>query len=201
MLTSQRLNSLPAIFIDRDDTLIANREITRDWPVPGDLADPALVRLMPGAGEALAQFHAAGFRIVVITNQGGIARGSYPVAATIATNRRVVEVAGEHAPLAGIYSCPYHPKGPVWPWNREHPWRKPAPGMLLQAAADLGLDLARSWAIGDMSRDLHAAIAAGIAEGRTVLYQGRDPENKPAGAACAADWVEAEERVLSTATL
>lgn len=195
------MNTHPAIFIDRDDTLIANREITRDWPVPGDLADPALVRLMPGAGEALARFHAAGFRLVVITNQGGVARGTYPAATTIATNRRVAELAGQHAPLAGIYSCPYHPKGTVRPWNREHPWRKPAPGMLLQAAADLGLDLAGSWAIGDMSRDLHAAIAAGIAASHTVLYQGRDPENKPGGAACAADWMEAAERVLSAATL
>lgn len=188
---------LPAVFIDRDDTLIANREITRDWPVPGDLADPALVRLMPGAGDALSKLHSAGFRIVVITNQGGVARGSYPVAMTIATNRRIVEIASAHAPIAGIYSCPYHPRGTVSPWDREHPWRKPAPGMFLQAAADLRLDLARSWAIGDMARDLHAAIAAGILPDHTVLYQGRDPENKPERSACVEHWAEAAGRVLA----
>jgi D-glycero-D-manno-heptose 1,7-bisphosphate phosphatase len=76
--------------------------------------------------------------------------------------------------LDGVYSCYYHPRGTVKPWCVEHEWRKPAPGMITHAAQELGLDLARSWMVGDAERDIEAALAAGIALERTVLVGGAE---------------------------
>lgn len=160
-----------AVFLDRDDTLIQNREITARTAHPGDLFDPELVRLMPGAAEACRVLKGAGYVLVVVTNQGAVARGAATIEQVEATNRRVREVVRAEAgvELDGVYYCPYHPKGTVAPWNVEHPWRKPGPGMVLAAAKDLGLDLARSWMIGDAERDIEAAVAAGIAVERTIV--------------------------------
>lgn len=163
----------PAVFLDRDDTLIANREVTAGSASPGDLFDPALVRLNPGVGPGLRLLREEGFVLVCVTNQGAVARGVCGLDAVIATNARlracIRQEAGEGVDLDAVYFCPYHPHGTVAPWNTEHPWRKPAPGMFLQAADDLRLDLARSWAIGDAYRDIEAAIAAGIDPIRTLL--------------------------------
>ncbi len=160
----------PAVFLDRDDTLIENRSITARTNHPGDLFDPALVRLMPGVADGCTRLRAAGFALVVVSNQGCVARGVCTVEQVEATNARLVELmrrAG--ARLDAVYFCPHHPKGTVAPFNTEHPWRKPAPGMLLAAAEALGLDLSRSWLIGDAERDVEAAVAAGIARERALL--------------------------------
>lgn len=161
----------PAVFLDRDDTLVANHEVTAGTEHPGDLYDPAKVRLLPGVADGLRRLRGAGFALVCVTNQGAIARGHATWAQVIATNKRVREVITleSGADLDALYFCPYHPKGKVAPWNSEHPWRKPGPGMIIQAASDLGLDLSRSWMIGDANRDIEAALAAGIAAERTVL--------------------------------
>jgi D-glycero-D-manno-heptose 1,7-bisphosphate phosphatase len=150
-----------AVFLDRDNTVIANC---------GDLGDPERVVLLPGAGEAVATLRDAGFTLVVVTNQGGVARGRYDDAAVHAVHDRLATLlngAGARPPaIEAFYYCPYHPEGTVAEYRREHPWRKPAPGMLLQAAADLGLDLASSWLIGDAPRDIEAGRNAGC---RAVL--------------------------------
>lgn len=161
----------PAVFLDRDDTLIANREVTAATPHPGDLIDPSLVRLLPGVAAGLRNLHQAGYALVVFSNQGCIARGVGTVGQVEACNRRMRDLIRSEAgvELDGIYYCPHHPKGTVAPFNVEHPWRKPAPGMLLAAAADLGLHLSRSWMIGDSPRDAESAIAAGINPGRAIL--------------------------------
>ncbi|MEQ9616570.1 MAG: HAD-IIIA family hydrolase [Phycisphaerales bacterium] len=145
----------PAIFFDRDDTLIECNGITPD----GDLGDPNLVKLKPGAADAVERLRLAGYRIVVFTNQGGVARGSHTIADVYAVNDRVNELLGGR--VDAFRFCPWHPKGTVPCWAREHPWRKPAPGMILDAAASLGLDLSRSWVIGDAERDCHAGREAG----------------------------------------
>ena len=80
-----------AVFLDRDDTLIVNRAITAGTGTPGSLFDPAMVRLMPGAGAACARLKAAGFVLVVVTNQGCVARGECTVGQVEATNRRMGE--------------------------------------------------------------------------------------------------------------
>lgn len=167
----------PAVFLDRDDTLIFNTTLPAPanppagWK-PGDLYDPARVELMPGALEACRSLKAAGFPLVIVTNQGCVARGSATLDQVEAVNARVrqllVSESGEPL-IDGVYFVPYHPKGSVPEFTREHPWRKPQPGMLLQAAEDHGLDLGSSWMIGDMPRDCEAGVNAGLPAGRCLL--------------------------------
>jgi D-glycero-D-manno-heptose 1,7-bisphosphate phosphatase len=142
----------PAVFLDRDGTLIAH--------VPY-LSDPALVRLLPGSAEALRRLRKEGFTCVVITNQSAVGRG-------MITHKRVEQIhdelrrqLAEHgAELDAIYYCPVAPKSDD-PTVSEHPDRKPSPGLLLRAADELGLDLGSSWMIGDMISDVLAGRKAG----------------------------------------
>ncbi|MCC6322766.1 MAG: HAD family hydrolase [Phycisphaerales bacterium] len=161
----------PAVFLDRDDTLIANREVTAGTPYPGDLFDPELVKLLPGVGEGLSALKRAGFALVVVSNQGAVARGRCTIAQVEATNARMRDAIRSAADveLDAVYFCPYHPRGAAAPFDVEHAWRKPAPGMILHAAGEFGLDLSRSWMIGDAARDIEAAVNAGIAPERALL--------------------------------
>ncbi len=152
----------PAVFLDRDNTLIHN---------DGDLGDPARVRLVQGAATAVASLCGLGYKVVVITNQGGVARGAFTeedVEAVHARIRELLEHAANGAKIERFYYCPFHPEGSVTRYRREHPNRKPQPGMLIEAARELGLDLSRSWTIGDQVRDVQAGIAAGT---RTILLR------------------------------
>lgn len=155
-----------AVFLDRDDTICRCTNF-----VPGnDLGDPALVELLPGARDACQALVRTGFVLVLITNQGGVARGRYGPPEVDATCQRVNQLLGEL--LTAAYYCPYHPNGTTTPWIREHPWRKPQPGMILAAAEDLGINLDQSWTIGDKPRDCQAGLAAGT---RAVLVTGTVP--------------------------
>ncbi len=151
----------PAVFVGRDDTLIHN---------DGDLADPDQVRLIQGAASAVASLRGLGYKIVVVTNQAGVARGSFTEADVHATHRRIAELVHElaGATIDRFYYCPYHREGRVRRYARDHPWRKPNPGMLLQAAEELDLDLAQCWMVGDQARDIEAGRAAGT---RTLLIR------------------------------
>jgi D-glycero-D-manno-heptose 1,7-bisphosphate phosphatase len=150
-----------AVFLDRDGTVIRN---------DGDLGDPALVELLPGAVDAMRRLREAGYTLVVVTNQGGVARGRYDETAVHATHERLEQVlrreTGLRAVVDAFYFCPFHPEGTVERYRREHPWRKPAPGMLLEAAREHGLDLSASWMVGDQERDAQAGAAAGC---RSIL--------------------------------
>lgn len=163
----------PAVFLDRDDTLIANRDLPAPPPpaTRGDLTDPLLVRAEPGAVEACAALRSAGFALVVVTNQGVVARGGLSVAGLDAVHDALV-AAFTHPKhgvlLDAVLACPMHPSGRVEEWRGEHPWRKPAPGMLMASAHDLNLDLERSWLVGDAERDVAAGIAAGLAPARAL---------------------------------
>jgi D,D-heptose 1,7-bisphosphate phosphatase len=149
----------PAVFLDRDGTLIEH--------VPY-LSDPALVSLLPGAAEALQRLRHAGFARILVTNQSAIGRGM------LAVNRlheihvelyRQLSLKG--ATIDGIYYCPDAPKGD----DRtvvENPDRKPGPGMLLRAAAELNVDLGRSWMVGDLISDVLAGLNAGC---KSILVQ------------------------------
>jgi D-glycero-D-manno-heptose 1,7-bisphosphate phosphatase len=166
----------PAVFLDRDDTLIRNRELPppEDPPpgwMPGDLYDPVRVALLPGALEACRLLRGAGFTLVIVTNQGCVARGSATVAQVESVNARVRELLVDGAGrglIERVYSVPFHPRGSVPAFTREHPWRKPAPGMLLAARDELGLDLGASWLIGDAERDVQAGVGAGLDPGRCL---------------------------------
>lgn len=163
------MSIVKAVFLDRDNTLILN---------DGDLGDPARVELRPGAGPALRRLREAGFQLLVITNQGGVARGKYSERDVDAVNQRVAELIDAQASSVGLidrfYYCPYHPEGTVAEYRREHPWRKPQPGMLLQAARDLNLELSACWMIGDQNRDIAAGKAAGC---RTILIRSQEAEH------------------------
>lgn len=146
-----------AIFLDRDDTLISN---------DGDLGDPAEVVLLDGVSQGLERLRSMGFELVVVTNQGGVARGRYEEKDVMLVHERIQELVGETTALH-FYYCPFHPKGTVQEYTREHPWRKPAPGMFYAAAQRLGLDLSQCWVIGDQHRDMEAGRSAGC---RTILF-------------------------------
>lgn len=151
-----------AAFLDRDNTIIRN---------DGDLGDPAKVELIQGAAAAIASLCGLGYRIIVVTNQGGVARGKYTEEDVNKVNNRIAELVDQKANGANIdafYYCPYHPEGTVEKYKREHEDRKPQPGMLLTAAADFDIDLAQSWMIGDQMRDVEAGLAAGC---RTILLK------------------------------
>lgn len=169
----------PAVFLDRDDTILNTHPRTAHLPRPGDLLDPELVELLPGAGEAIAKLNAAGWPVVIFTSQGGIARGDMPPPfdrprATLSqvelvNDRLRALLADVGARVDAIYYCPFHPSGTVARFTREHEWRKPKPGMLRTAAMELNLDLTKSWAVGDMPRDTEAARNAGIPANQAVL--------------------------------
>ena len=145
-----------AVFLDRDNTLIAN---------DGDLGDPEEVHLLRGVAEGLRTLREAGYRLVVVSNQGGVARGAFTEDDVDAVHQKIATLVDRGASgqdvINRFYYCPYHPEATVEEYRRDHPWRKPQPGMLLQAARDMNLDLARSWIIGDQPRDVEAGRAAG----------------------------------------
>lgn len=180
----------PAIFLDRDGTLI--REV--DY-----LADPELVELLPGAVEGLRAWRRAGYALVLATNQSGIARGLVTLEQLEAIHERLARELAEHdLALDDIRFCPHHPTEGEAPNRRGCGCRKPAPGMLFAAAAELDLDLEASWMIGDALRDLEAGSRAG---GRSILVRtGKgartEPEVAP-GTPVANDLAEAARYVLA----
>lgn len=162
-----------AVFFDRDDTLIACREVIPQ----GDLGDPSLVRLLPGAAEACTRLKHAGYRLIVITNQGGVARGRFIVADVERVNARLNELLG--GAIDAFRFCPYHPQGTVKEFTREHPWRKPQPGMFFDAALALSIDLQHSWTVGDADRDMQAGKAAGTRTVQIVGHSEDPPTDNP----------------------
>jgi D,D-heptose 1,7-bisphosphate phosphatase len=147
-----------AVFLDKDGTLIVD--------VPYNV-EPDLIRLADGAVDGLRLLHAAGYLLIVVSNQSGVARGYFDEAAigpVEARLRALLDAAG--VPLAGFYYCPHHPDGPVSRYATACACRKPAPGLLLHAAREHGVDLARSWMVGDILHDVEAGRRAGC---RTVL--------------------------------
>ncbi len=181
-----------AVFFDRDNTLIED---------PGYISDPDRVRLYPDAAAAVARLRRAGYRIVVVSNQSGVARGLITEQQLEAVNERVQTLfAGDGAALDGVYSCPYldGPEATVEAYRRDSPLRKPAPGMLLEAARELRLDLGRSWMIGDAARDVEAGRRAGC---RTILLERGRPSDDARGARpthTAASLKEAVQMVLES---
>ena len=159
----------PAAFLDRDGTLIVERDYLRD---------PAGVELLPGALAGLRALHEAGYALVLVTNQSGIARGLHSMADFRTVQARLEEVlAGQGIRFDGVYVCPHHPDftGPC-------ECRKPAPGLYRRAAIELGLEPARSLYIGDKLSDVLPAAAFG---GTGILVRtgyGRGEEARtPAG--------------------
>ena len=138
----------PAIFLDRDGVIIQNRpNYVRSWQD---------VEIIPGSLEALAQLRDSPFKIVIITNQSAVGRGIISLATVEEINRRLVsEIERVGGRVDAVYICPHKP-------SDRCTCRKPEPGLIQQAAADLSLDLSRSILVGDALTDLQAGRAAGV---------------------------------------
>lgn len=158
----------PAVFLDRDGTL--NEEV--DY-----LSDPDQLVLIPGAAQSVARLNELGIPVIVVTNQSGIGRGRYSWADFEAVMARMKELlAQEDARVDGVYASAHHEQGQGEYAVKDHPDRKPNPGMLLRASTDHGLDLSRSWMVGDKALDLEAGRRAGcrVALVRTGYGSGVD---------------------------
>lgn len=146
--------SRPALFLDRDGVINVDH---------GYVHKPETAEFIDGIFELVAAAKRAGLLVVVVTNQAGIGRGYYSDADFHALmdwmKARFVEHAGQ---IDAIYFCPYHPVHGIGEYRRESEFRKPAPGMLLQALRDLDIDMERSIFIGDMPTDMAAGRAAGV---------------------------------------
>jgi D-glycero-D-manno-heptose 1,7-bisphosphate phosphatase len=158
-----RAVSRPAVFLDRDGVI--NAAVVRDgkpYP-PQDVSD---LEILPGVARALGDLRAAGYVLVVVTNQPDVARGKQTREVIDAMHVRL----RRELPLDAIYTCMHD--------DAEHcACRKPAPGMLLDAARELDLDVTKSFMIGDRWRDIDAGIAAGC---RTIFINHHYAERQPA---------------------
>ena len=156
-----------AIFFDRDDTLIED---------PGYINNPDQVKLLEGVPEVLNELRTMGYKLVVVSNQSGVARGIVTEDVLAQIHKRLEQLLGEKgASLDGIYYCPYHPEGVIPKFRRNSDNRKPNPGMLLSAGKDLDIDLKESWMVGNGARDVEAGTRAGC---RTILLDSKGHEQK-----------------------
>src|SRR5205085_4581767 len=140
----------PAVFLDRDNTLIEDM---------GYSAEPDRVHLKPGAAECVQRFRRAGYFVIVVTNQSGVARGYFSEEQLAAAHKRMQELLLAHSTgVDAVYYCPFldGPDALVAAYRRDSDLRKPRPGMLIQAADEMKVDLAASWMIGDAPRDVEA---------------------------------------------
>src|SRR6266550_6975208 len=178
-----------AVFLDRDGTIVED---------PGFLHEPDKVRLLPGAAEAIRRLNDAGYRVVVVTNQSGIARGLYTVADYEAVQRRLGDLLAAHgAHIDGAYFCPHHPQFPG-PGGASCDCRKPALKLFREAQAALAIDFARSWWVGDRLSDVQPAAALGgrgilVATGEGNLHQG---QARASSVTVVADLAHAVEQIL-----
>jgi D-glycero-D-manno-heptose 1,7-bisphosphate phosphatase len=146
-LAEKPMRNCPGLFLDRDGTLMED---------PGYVSRPDQVRLVPGVAAALKRFREAGYALVVVTNQSGIGRGLYSWDDYDAVAARLDELlAPEGLVFDAVLACAHVPEEPCG-------WRKPAPGMIREAAALLALDVGRSFLAGDKLSDLQAAEAGGL---------------------------------------
>ena len=152
---------VPAIFLDRDGVLIENRpDYVRNW---------AQVRIIPKIVDALASHAVKNYKIIIVTNQSAVGRGLITLETARNINEHLVRVIEKHkGQIHGVYMCPHDPSAQCF-------CRKPKPGLILQAANDLSLDLDRSWMIGDAWSDLVAGRAAGVHK-VALLRTGRGSE-------------------------
>jgi D-glycero-D-manno-heptose 1,7-bisphosphate phosphatase len=157
-----------AAFLDRDGVL-NELVLEPDSSVAESPLDVTQVRLIPGAAAAAAHLAEAGFTLVCVSNQPAAAKGKASVVQLLAVHEQVLALlARAGVKVAAWRLCLHHPQGVVPELSRPCACRKPAPGMLLDVAAELGIDLASSWMVGDTDADVLAGRAAGC---RTLLVE------------------------------
>ena len=147
-----------AIFLDKDGTLIPD--------IPYNV-DPEKITLSESAVEGLINLQSHGYKLIIISNQAGVARGYFTEDKLLAVANKMAELFAQNGlTLDGFYYCPHHPDGAVVGYNISCDCRKPAAGMLFKAAADHQINLAKSWMIGDILNDTEAGNRAGC---KTVI--------------------------------
>jgi D-glycero-D-manno-heptose 1,7-bisphosphate phosphatase len=169
----------PAVFLDRDGTVIDEL---------GYLGDSSRIDVFPWSAAALRDLAGAGFALVIVTNQAGVARGFFDEDTVRAVNASLDQrLRAEGAVVDGYYYCPHHPEGVVERYRMACRCRKPAPGMIEDAARDLGLDVSRSWVVGDTWLDVGLAVQAGsrgilVRTGHGARVEAERPEGVDAAA-------------------
>lgn len=157
----------PALFLDRDGVInVDHAYVHRQEDF----------QFIDGIFDLCRHAHGAGYRLFVITNQAGIARGYYSEDDFHRLTAWMCErFAAERAPLDKVYYCPYHAEHGIGRYRQDSPLRKPRPGMILQAVEEFGVDLARSVLVGDMATDIQAGEAAGV--GLNLLFRPDEPSS------------------------
>lgn len=155
----------PAVFLDRDGTI--NEQM-------GYINHLSRFHLLPGVAEAIGLLNAQGVPAVVVSNQSGLARGYFPPGLLDEVHSLMTwQLAEQGARLDGIYVCPHHPEAKEEKYRLDCSCRKPRTGLLEQAAADLGLDLSRSYLVGDRWSDITCAVRAGCTPVLVLTGYGR----------------------------
>ncbi|MFC3034155.1 D-glycero-beta-D-manno-heptose 1,7-bisphosphate 7-phosphatase [Pseudoalteromonas fenneropenaei] len=165
-----------AVFLDRDGVINEDHAYVHQ---------PQDFHFIAGVFSACQQLQALGYKLVVVTNQSGIGRGYYDEAQfQQLTEWMKAQFAAHQIEIAGVYFCPHHPKNAQVQYRQDCDCRKPFPGMLLQAAKELELDLANSVMVGDKASDMEAALAAGVPQ-RFLVRSGQALSNDCAATATA----------------
>ncbi len=160
-----------AVFLDRDGTI--NEEV-------GYLTDLSRLRLIPGAGAAITRLNHAGYKVILVTNQSGVARGYFPESLVLEAHKRLTDMLErEGAVLDGIYYCPHHPTAGNTVYTVVCDCRKPGTGLVDRAVKDFDVDINRSFLVGDKWSDVELAQRAGV---HSILvmsgFSPDDPGNK-----------------------
>jgi histidinol-phosphate phosphatase family protein len=179
---------MKAVFIDRDGTIIFER---------GYITVADRVEILPGAAAAIVRLRSSGWKVIVVSNQGCVAKGMITEEELGAINFRMLAMlGGEGAEVDGVYCCPHHPEGVVPEYSIECDCRKPRPGLLERAAGDHGLALSECVMIGDTRRDIGAAHAAGAksvlvltGHGSKTAVEEHGADHVAADLAAAVDWL------------
>ncbi len=169
------------VFLDRDGTI--NEEVNY-------LSRPEQLHLIPGAAAAIKLLNQSGYKVVVVTNQAGVARGYFTEQTVREVHEALEKMLGEQgAAVDAIYYCPHHPAAGAGVYRQDCNCRKPNPGMLERAARELDIDLTASFVIGDKISDLEAGLAVGC---RNILVHtgyGLESRNEFSGAAWKPEYV------------
>ena len=182
-----------AVFLDRDGTINMEK---------GYLYRVEDFSFVPGAPQAIKLLKDAGFLVIVVTNQSGIARGYYSVRdVSLLHNHINAELARLGTTIDAFFICPHHPQGTIEKYSTRCDCRKPLPGMLLTAAEKFSIDLSRSYIIGDKAADVEAGLQAGC---RSLLvrtgYGAEESAQVPADVPCYADLHDAAEAIIEDRT-
>lgn len=157
-----------AAFLDRDGVVNKDKAYVHKWED---------FEFIPGAIEAMLKLQNAGYALVIVTNQSGLARGYYSEDQYQALSERLLQHLAQHGvTIDGIFHCPHHPDGSVQSLTKICDCRKPAPGLLIKAASQLNLDMTNSILIGDKQSDIDAAKAAGLGNAYRVMHNPPEAE-------------------------